>query len=59
MQSPEQENLASLQQQIHDSIERVRQTIDEAKGLLGQCNENLDAVSLELICTAAPQEHVA
>lgn len=58
MQPPEQQNLATLQQQIHDSIERVRQTIDEARGLLLQCNENLDFVSLELICTA-PSEDVA
>jgi len=59
MQPPEQENLVSLQQQIHESIERVRQTIDEAKGLLGQYNENLDVVSLELICATPSQEQIA
>jgi hypothetical protein len=56
---PEQQSLATLQQEIHDSIERVRHTIDEAKELLLQCNENLDAVSRELICTTAPDEEVA
>ena len=59
MQSSEQQNLATLQQQIHDSIERVRQTIDEAKGLLWQYNEHLDVVSLELIRTTVSQEEVA
>jgi hypothetical protein len=59
MQSPVQPSLATLQQQIHDSIERVRQTIDEAKGLLWQYNENFDVVSLELIRTTATEEEVA
>jgi len=59
MQSSEQQNLATLQQQIHDSIERVRQTIDDAKGLLWQYNEHLDVVSLELIRTTVSQEEVA
>jgi len=59
MQSREQHSLATLQQQIHEGIERIRQTIDEAKGLLGQCNENLDVVSLEIIRTTPSQEEVA
>jgi hypothetical protein len=59
MQAPEQQSLATLQRQIHESIERVRQTIDEARGRLWQCNENLDVVSLELIYPAASQEEVA
>ena len=59
MQSPEQQSLAVLQQQIHDSIERVRQTIDEAKGVLWRYNEHLDVVSLELIRTTPSQEEVA
>jgi hypothetical protein len=59
MQSPEHPSLATLQQQIHDSIERVRQTIDEAKGLLWQYNENLDVVSLEIIRTTPSQDEVA
>lgn len=59
MQSPEQQSLATLQQQIHDSIERVRQTIVEAKGLLWQYSEHLDVVSLELIRTTESQEEVA
>jgi len=48
-----------LQQQIHDSIERIRQTINEAKGLLWQYNEHLDVVSLELIRTTPSQEDIA
>jgi hypothetical protein len=59
MQPPEQQSLATLQQQIHDGIERVRQTITDAKGVLLQCNENLDAVSRELICIPGPEEEVA
>jgi len=59
MSSPEQQSLATLQQQIHESIERVRRTIDEAKGLLWQYNEHLDVVSLEFICTTRSQEEVA
>ena len=58
MQSPEQ-SLATLQQQIHDSIERVRRTIDEAKGFFWQYNENLDVVSVELIRSTPSQEEVA
>jgi len=59
MQMTDQEHLAYLQQQIQDSIERVRHRIVEAKELLGQYNENLDAVSLELLRSAATQEEVA
>ena len=59
MAMSDQENLAFLQRQIQDSIERVRHTIDEAKELLWQHSENLDAVSLELLRTAARHEEVA
>ena len=59
MATTDQQNLAFLQQQIYESIERVRHTIDEAKELLWQHSENLDAVSLELLRTAARHEEVA
>jgi hypothetical protein len=59
MPPSEQHSLATLQQQIHDSIERIRQTINEAKGLLWQYNEHLDVVSLELIRTTPSQEDIA
>jgi len=54
----DQENLASLQQQIRESLQRVRCTIDETRELLRQYNANCDVITLELIESAATEEQV-
>jgi len=59
VQSSDRESLLALQQQIHESIERVRRAIDEAKDLLRNCDTNLDALSLELVDAATREEYVA